>query len=251
MLTIDQHGDVALVTFDRPPANALNTAFFVALEEVLARLDVPDVRAVVLTGTGRFFSAGLDLFEVFAYPEPQFAEFTRRFDTGYRALFAFPKPVVAAVNGHAIAGGAVLAGCADVRLMAAGSGRVGLTELQLGVTFPAAILEIMRYACAGRAFAEVVERALTYPPEVGAARGLVDEVVPADVLRERALAVAAELGAILPSAFAATKRTLRADALSRMNASAPGADPVWDHWRSPEVRAAVEAYRKRVVGKKA
>src|SRR4029077_13032439 len=136
-------------TIDRPPANALNRDFFAELVALLGRLEAAaDVRAVVMTGTGRFSSAGLDLFEVFGYPPGDFTDFTARFDAGFAALFGFPKPVVAAVNGHAVAGGAVLAAAADVRLMAEGDGRVGLTEIQVGVPFPAAILEIVRSACA-------------------------------------------------------------------------------------------------------
>src|SRR5262249_38045748 len=137
---------VATVTFDRPPANGMNHDFFVELEALVATLGAPAVRAVVVTGTGRFFSAGLDLFEVFAYDPPAFTDFTARFDAGFTALFGLMKPVVAAVNGHAVAGGAVLAATADFRLMAAGPGRIGLTEILVGVPFPATIMEIVRFA---------------------------------------------------------------------------------------------------------
>src|SRR5262245_3186329 len=113
-----EHGPVTVVTLDRPPANALDRAFFEELTDLLARLDDPAVRALVITGTGRFFSAGLDLFAVFAEEGAAFDEFTARFDAGFAALFAFRKPVVAAMNGHAIAGGAVLAAAADVRVAA-------------------------------------------------------------------------------------------------------------------------------------
>ena len=81
-------GGVAVVTLDRPPANAMNRDFFVELEAMLPRLAAPEVRAVLLVGTGRFFSAGLDLFEVFAYGPADFTDFTRRFDAGFAGLFA-------------------------------------------------------------------------------------------------------------------------------------------------------------------
>src|SRR5262249_56056536 len=100
----------------RARAEALGGA---ALEELIGLCDrlrnAAEVRAVVLTGTGRFFSAGLDLFEVFAYSPDAFDLFTARFDEAFAALFRFPKPVVAAVNGPAIAGGPLLGAAADLR----------------------------------------------------------------------------------------------------------------------------------------
>lgn len=251
MLTTDVRDGVALLRLDRPPANAMDRGVFEALTAATAGLATDAaVRAAVVTGTGRFFSAGLDLVAVFADDAAGFDAFARAFDVAWRALFAFPKPMVAAVNGHAIAGGAVLAACADVRLMADGGGRAGLTEIQVGVTFPASALEPVRYACAGPHLAELLCRGLTYPPAEALARRLVDEVVPADALLARATALAAELGALSPAAYATTKRALRADALARMDAHAPGADPIWDDWRSEPVRAAVAAYRQRTLGAK-
>jgi enoyl-CoA hydratase len=243
-------GRVATLAIDRPPANALTREFFVELADVLARLAAAsDVRALVITGTGRFFSAGLDLFAVFADDAPGFREFTVRFDAGFAALFAFPKPVVAAVNGHAVAGGAVLAAAADFRLMAEGEGRVGLTEILLGLPFPVSVLEIVRTACGGPSLRELLYHGRTYLPAEAAARRLVDEVVPAADLAARARALAEELAGRGAAAFAATKRALRAQALARMTAAAPGDDPTWDVWRAPATRTAVEAYRARALGR--
>ena len=241
---------VAVVTVDRPPANALNRDFFDELLAALDRLAAPDVRAVVVTGTGRFFSAGLDLFEVFGYPPAGFDAFTARFDAGFTRLFGFPKPVVAAVNGHAIAGGAVLAAAADIRLVADGEGRMGLTEILLGVPFPVSVLEIVRFACAGPHFAELLYHGRTYPPADAVARRLADELVPAGDLMSRALAAAEELASRPPAAFAATKAGLRSDALRRLEAAVSGGDPTWDVWRTAETHAAVDAYRQRTLRKK-
>jgi enoyl-CoA hydratase len=252
MISIDGPGPdgVATATLDRPPANALTREFFVELQALLARLAGDATRALVLTGTGRFFSAGLDLFEVFAADAAGFADFTRHFDAGFAALFAFPKPVVAAVNGHAVAGGAVLAACADFRLVADGGGRIGLTEILVGVPFPASILEIVRHACDGPDLREVVYHGRTYLPAEACQRRLADEVVPAAELPSRARALAAELATREPVAFTETKRALRAEVLSRMAARVPGTDPVWTIWQSVATRAAVDAYRARTLGAK-
>jgi enoyl-CoA hydratase len=248
MLRLESHGQVAVITLDRPPANAQSRSFFVELNGLFTWVAEPDVRAVVLTGTGRFFSAGIDLFELLTYDDAEFAEFAAAFDAAFLELFALPKPLIAAINGHAIAGGAVLAATADFRLMAEGDGRVGLTEIQVGVAFPASALEPVRFSCAGPHLHELLYRGLTYPPHEAQARRLVDEVVPADELMPRALALAAELAEHSPATFSAMKRALRAESLARVKAArASGRDPMWATWRTPETRASIEAYRKRAV----
>ena len=246
-------GRVATVTLDRPPANALDTAAFEELIDVLARLrTAADVRAVVVTGTGRFFSAGLDLFAVFSYPPAGFDAFTQKFDEAFATLFAFPKPVVAAINGHAIAGGAVLAATADLRLIADSELKIGLTEIQVGVAFPTSALEAVRFSCAGRHLREILFRGLTYGPADAVARNLADELVPAAELQARALSLAEELAAARPLAFASSKRALRADHLARIQAAAGGGlDPVWRTWQTQDALQAMAAFRDRTLRKKA
>jgi len=244
-------GRVSTVTLDRPPANALDTGAFEELIDVLGRLRAAaDVRAVVMTGTGRFFSAGLDLFAVFSYPPAGFDAFTAKFDEAFATLFAFPKPVVAAINGHAIAGGAVLAAAADHRVIADGDGKMGLTEIQVGVPFPVAILEIVRFACSGPSLAELLYYGRTYPPSDACTRRLADELVAPDALMARAVESAEALAAQDATAFGHVKRQLRAPALRLIEALRPGEDPIWDVWRSAETRAAVAAYRERTLKKR-
>src|SRR5437016_12888036 len=165
MLRLERQGPLAILTLDRPPANALDRDFFVELcGATLPALAASDVHAVVVTGTGRFFSAGLDLPEILSYRGAGASEFMARFDDGFTGLFALEKPVVAAVNGHAIAGGAVLAATADFRLAAEGEGRIGVTEIQVGVPFPASALEPIRFSCAGPALPELLCRARVDAP---------------------------------------------------------------------------------------
>jgi enoyl-CoA hydratase len=100
----------------------------------------------------------------------------------FAALFSFPKPVVAAINGHAIAGGCVLACTCDKRLMGHEVGTIGVTELLVGFPFPALALEIMRSVTPPHYFEDVICGAATYAPSAGVARGLVDEVVDPGLL---------------------------------------------------------------------
>ena len=157
--------------------------------------------------------------------------------------------MVAAVNGHAIAGGAVLAATADFRLAAEGESRIGLTEIQVGVPFPTSALEVVRFSCAGPYLAELLFHGRTYSPGDARMRRLVDEVVPAAELLPRALALAGELAATALVSFVASKRALRAESLARIAAArAGGEDPVWAAWRAPETRAAIEAFAARAIG---
>src|SRR5881628_1727618 len=252
MLRLERQGPLAILTLDRPPANALNRDFFVELcGATLPALAASDVHAVVVTGTGRFFSAGLDLFELLTYRGAEASAFMARFDGGFTGLFALEKPVVAAVNGHAIAGGAVLAATADFRLAGQGDSRIGLTEIQVGVPFPTSALEVVRFSCAGPHLPELLFHGRTYSPEEAHVRRLVDDVVPAADLLPRALALAGELAARSLASFAASKRALRAEGLARIAAArASGEDPIWAVWRAPETRAAMEAFAARTIGRR-
>lgn len=247
LLRLEMEKSVAVVTLNRPPANALNQALFSELLLLLPQLKEPAVRAVVLTGQGRFFSAGLDLFEVFSYTPQQAADFARDFDDGVTGLFGLAKPVVAAINGHAIAGGAVLAATADFRLVVDADAKLGITEIQVGVPFPTSALEAIRHSCDGPHLRELFYRGLNYPPAAAVAYRLADELYPSSELLPRALALASELASRPPHAFSTTKLALRAQSLARMQAArASGNDPVWALWRTPETLAAMTAYRDRL-----
>src|SRR4029077_18657425 len=114
------------------------------------------------------------------------ADYLRRFlpmlNRMYEAVFFHPKPLVAAINGHAIAGGCVLACCADRQIMMRGGGSMGITELLVGVPFPALAFEIVRFAVPGRYLPEFTYTGVTYDVDASLARGWVDELVEANAL---------------------------------------------------------------------
>ena len=171
---------------------------------------------MILTGTGRIFSAGVDLPRLIEGGVPYIREFLPALNAMLAAVFSYPKPVVAAINGHAIAGGCVLACAADRRLMAKDGGRIGVTELLVGVPFPAAAMEIMRHATAPQYFEHAIFSGATFTPEDAAMRGLVDEVVEPEDLQGRALSAAIALAALSPEAFALSKRQTRQPSLDRL-----------------------------------
>lgn len=206
---------------------------------------------MVLTGSGSIFSAGVDLFQVLEGGEAYLAQFLPKLSGSLRRLLTLGRPVVAAVNGHAIAGGCVLA-CACVRrLMADAAGKIGLTELLVGVPFQLAALETMRELVPAHRVQDIVYRGLTLPPPEALAAGLVDELVPPESLLERSCEVARELGRIPADAFALTKRHLRRPLLERIDRYGADVDPeVLEQWSRPETLGTIRAFLERTVGRK-
>lgn len=196
-----------VLAFDHGPANAIGPALLDRLAEGLDRAEA-DARPVVLTGSGRFFSAGLDLAGLPA-DRAGMSAFLNRFEDLLARLFLFPAPTVAAVNGHAVAGGALLAAACDLRLGAEGSYRVGVSEVSIGVIFPSIGFEILRAAVPpARTVRVLLQGRLTGPAEA-VENGFLHELAPPDDLLPRATALAAELGSRPPRAYQHTKIELR------------------------------------------
>jgi len=142
MIEYADHDGIAVLTLDHGPVNALDLELLTAIPGALAA--VADARAVVLTGSGPSFSAGVDLKRI-VEGGPRYVErFLPALSAALLAVFDHAKPVVAAVNGHALAGGCVLAAACEMRLMSGGT--IGLAELAAGVPFPTVPLEVMRHA---------------------------------------------------------------------------------------------------------
>jgi enoyl-CoA hydratase len=167
---------------------------------------------------------------------------------GFERLATFPKPLVAAVNGHAIAGGAIMMLACDQRLLARGTARVGLTEVRVGVEFPAWALEVARFATPPQHFPTLICTGRTWPPEEALARGLVDEVVEPERLLERACAVAEELAAIPPATFAATKLAVRRPMIEAARRQAALTDAaLLERWCAPETLRQVAAFAEQTI----
>jgi enoyl-CoA hydratase len=232
MIETSTHGDLAVLTLDHGPVNALDLELLTALPEALAA--VADASGVVLTGARRCFSAGVDLKRIVDGGAPYVAEFLPALSTAVLSVFDHPRPVVAAVNGHALAGGCVLAAACDVRLMSGGT--IGLTELAAGVPFPTVPLEVMRYA-AGPAVNRLVLTAARLDPVEAHRIGLVDEVV-ADGLLAEAVRRAEGLAATPAAVYARAKLQLHEPAHARIAARAEVDDPgVVALWGDPETQA--------------
>lgn len=213
-------GGVATITMNMPSANAVNAAFLSEMRAAFERArDDAAVRAVVLaSGHPKIFSPGLDLRETFAYDRPAMQAFFTDFTKLFREMFSLEKPMVAAVGGHAIAGGFCLTLCADFRLAAAGGLKAGLNEMRVGVILPHGIIQMLQAAVAPNVARDIAYFGNNYTVDEARGMGVFDEVVPPERLLPRAQELAASLAEKPAEAFAATKRYLRAEFAARMAA---------------------------------
>jgi enoyl-CoA hydratase len=229
-VSIDEPDDdgVFVLTVDRQPANAMDLELLRGLVAGVARVAAEAPRALVLAGRPGCFSAGADLKAVPTYGPAAQREMVAGINAMVLGTYALEFPVIGAITGHAIAGGLVLALCTDIRV-ASSAGRYGLTEVQVGVPYPQAALEVVRAECSPQAI-----RVLALGSELtdgGECErlGVFDEVLsPEDVL-PRALHVAGRMAALTPEVYARTKRDLRAPALAQMRVGA-SADPLLESW---------------------
>lgn len=249
MIHREMRDSVAVVRMDHGKVSAVDLELLTALSAELKDVASGPAKAVVLTGTGKAFSAGVDLFRVLSAGREYLDAFLPAFSAGLETLFLFPKPVVAAVNGHAIAGGCVFTCACDYRIMAQGAGGIGVPELLVGVPFPALALEVVRFGSASQYLQEIVYTGRTYTPQQALTRGLLDEVVSPEMLVDRAVATAAVFGAIPQDAFRLTKLNLRQPVMDRAAASPREADVVRT-WHAPETHAFVRQYLQKTIGKK-
>jgi enoyl-CoA hydratase len=250
MMDVKIDGGIAILTIAHGKANALDIEFCDALAARLLELARGQARAIVLTGQGTMFSAGVDLKRASAGGAAYLRQFLPALHRLYDAAFNLPKPLIAAVNGHAIAGGAVLAACADRRIMTAGKGRIGTTELQVGVPFPALAFEVVRFAVPPRYLPEFTLGAGTYATDEALTRGWVDEVVEASALMPRALAVAQQYAALSPPAFAQTKKQIRQAVTERYAQSGKATDEkVTAIWCADATLGYIRAYAERTLKK--
>ncbi len=208
---------IVTLTLSRGKVNALNGDVVDQLRRHLERLESDrDVRALVLTGRGSFFSFGFDIPELRSAPEDRFARYLTAFTDLYTYLFRYPKPVVAALNGHTIAGGCMLALACDHRLMVSGKAKIALNEVSFGSTVFAGSTEMLRFWIGAAGATEVLYSGAMYAAEQATALGLVHEVTTEDELLPSATRIASHLAAKPAPAFASIKALLRTPVLDEM-----------------------------------
>jgi Delta3-Delta2-enoyl-CoA isomerase len=207
---LQTHDRIAALTLGRGKVNAINGPVVDEMREQLRSLEHdPQVKAIILTGAGKFFSFGFDVPDFLSFDKAQFARFLTTFTDLYTYLFTYPKPVVAALNGHTIAGGCMLALACDYRVMAAGKGKISLNELGFGASVFAGITEMLRFAVGSANATKVLYSASMYSAEEAKAIGLIDEAAAEQDLMAAAVNTASALGSKHPPAFVGIKSLLR------------------------------------------
>jgi enoyl-CoA hydratase len=233
-LAIEHEGEVAVVRIDRPPANAMDLSLLAEGHACVEELTAASPAAVVITGRPGFFSAGVDLKLAPTLDADRQRQMVEGINRLFCDWFCFPRPVVAAVNGHAIAGGLILALCADHRVGAAGTGSFGLTELKAGIGFPAVAMAVVRSELSPGVARRLVLGASLVGAEEALDLGLLDELVDGDPL-PRALEVARELAALPAATYARVKEQLRGETMAMARqALADGSDPILAGWLGAE-----------------
>lgn len=237
MLDLEERGEVAIMRLQHGKVNALDLELLLAITEAMRALD--QARAVVITGSGSVFSAGVDLRRIVAGGPSYVREFLPALSDSFMAIFDHPGPVVAAVNGHAIAGGCVIAAACDVRLMS--QGKIGLAELSVGVPFPPVPMEIMRHAI-GPAVGQLVLTAALLDPAQAQSIGLVQHVCEAEALLDSAVDTAAQMARTPASVFSVSKLQLQQPARDRIAARSGEQEAIAEMWASDRTRDAIARY---------
>jgi enoyl-CoA hydratase len=231
-------------------ASALDIEFIDALALAVAEVSASDARALILTGTGSIFSAGVDLFRLVDGGREYAERFVPALSRTLLELFSFPKPLVVAANGHAIAGGCIFTLAGDYRLMAAGSGRIGIPELLVGVPFPPSVIEAVRFAVPPQHLQMLIYTGRTFTPDDALRYGLIDEIAGPAALGSRAEEIAMQLAALPEQAFRLAKRQLRDRTISRAKHYANELDPtIMQLWSDEATHARIREYLAKTVKK--
>jgi enoyl-CoA hydratase len=242
---VTRDGGVTLISMQHGKVNTLDLELLIQVHEVFAGLSADEV--VVLTGNGRAFSAGLDMRRLLDEDATYSDDLLQALTDATLAIFRHPAPVIAAIEGAAIAGGALLAFAADYRMMAGGV--IGLPELSVGVAFPPALIEVARYVM-GKDLRMHLLGARAVKLEEALAAGFVDEVVAPESLLEAALANGRELKNIPSVSYALVKSQLHEpteQCIARTDVNVAG--DVAKAWMDDAVRAGIRTQVERINSK--
>ena len=216
-INITRNDETITVELSRGKVNALNESFVEQIRACFEELEKePEVRAVVLTGRGKFFSFGFDIPELYEYSKDEFKRFVTKFTDLYTYLFMYPKPVVAALNGHTIAGGCMLATACDYRLMVSGKAKISLNEITFGSTVFAGSVAMLKFLVGGRNAERILGTGDMYDAQTARDMNLVDRISTEEGIDNDSLVVARDFVKSEPEAFYSIKKLLRQPVVEEM-----------------------------------
>lgn len=244
-------GKVVILNLNRSVTNAINLELINEISELVSETkDDEDLAGIVLTSAGdKFFSIGFDIPALIGLSKKDFNEFYRAFNRLCIDLYTFPKPLVAAIRGHAVAGGCILTLCCDYRLIAEGRKLMGLNEIKLGVPLPYPADCILRQIVDDHAARRILDTGDFFPPEETLAMGLVDEVLPLDQVVGIAVEKVHSIVSCSLAAFTLIKRNRIENVVSEIRAGLTSREKTFiEMWYTEEAQeklhAAVEKFSK-------
>jgi|Deesub1362B_J571_1020462.scaffolds.fasta_scaffold00248_24 enoyl-CoA hydratase/carnithine racemase len=207
LVQVEPVDDVAVLKLNRGTTNAINIELAVELSNAVEQVRRSKYfRALVLTSSNdKFFSIGFDVPELINLSRREFLEFYHAFNQLCLNLYTLPKPTIAAITGHAIAGGCILTLCCDYRYISQGRKLIGLNEIKLGLPIPYFADRTLRQIVGDRAATEILYTGEFYLPEKALEMKLVDGVFPADEVLQRSIEKVGEIGKLPNKAFAVLK----------------------------------------------
>ena len=251
-LRVETGDGVAVLRMDKARANAIDEPFVVELAETARQLDDdPAVRGILLASTHpKVFSPGLDLTVLIELQRPAMAAFMTKFAAAVWSLYGLRKPLVAAVSGHAVAGGCILALTADYRVLTAEGAQMGLNEVKVGVPLPWSVTELLRATVAPQNLAKIALLGRNFAGAEALAAGLADELAPAEGFEAACLTRLAEFVEKDAASFARTKEYLRQQPLAAMRAGEKDKQDEWlDCWfaagTQARIRKTVESLKSK------
>jgi len=247
MLEIRHHGPIHEIRLARPPANALNADLLVQLRGAVQAAPSNGAQCLILSSGPGFFSGGMDVPVLMALDRPAMTDAWRHFFAAVRALAKSPIPVVAAIGGHAPAGGCVLALCCDYRIMALGPSRIGLNETQVGLAVPDAIQHLLRRVVGTYRAERLIVAGAMIDSETAERIGLVDELTDSEHVAARAIHWLEELLKLPRSPMLASRAIARADMIKALDDFTDAdLDAFLEQWDSPDTQAAMAALMARL-----
>ena len=251
-LRYERQGPLGVVRLSKPRGNAIDAALVEDLLKVTAEATADDGLAGLLLASAhpKLFSPGLDLVSLIEYDRAAMRHFMGRFAEMLWALYGFRRPMVAAVNGAAVAGGCILALTADYRVLKRGAA-IGLNEVKVGVPLPWSVVLLLRATVPPQAVNKVALLGRNFSDDEALAAGLADEVVADETFEQTCLARLAEFVEKDGHALAVTKSFLRAGVLAEMRAREAAEMDAWlDGWFSDSTRARMKETAASLTAKK-
>lgn len=249
ILTFDRNA-IRELRLNRPPVNALTSELIITLRQAIENAPSDGMRALILSGTPGRFSGGLDVPLLLKLDQAGIATLWRELYTLLRTIAVSPIPIVAAITGHAPAGGTVLGLFCDGRVMAQGDFKMGLNEVQVGIPLPPVILSGLQRLVGLRLAEQLAVSGALLSAQEARAIGMVDELAPPEQVIDRALAWCQRLLAVPTDAFLSTRREARADLVALFDRDlAQEMAYVTTKWWSPSTQATLHALAERL-GKK-